>query len=166
MDDEDPFIPVMTFTQGAILLIDEADIYLERRVHSDLKRNSLVAGMCAVCVTSSNLNNESCTLGFLRVLEIYDGILMLTTNRVGAFDDAFISRVHIQLHYPALGDTERKKIWINFMDKLEKERGKQIRIKRDAKDYLLEGKQVRDLKLNGREIRNSKYLSICEFPNP
>jgi hypothetical protein len=29
---------------GAILLIDEADIYMEKRVSQDLQRNSLVAG--------------------------------------------------------------------------------------------------------------------------
>ena len=88
------------------------------------------------------------------MLEIYDGILMLTTNRVGAFDDAFISRVHVQLHYPALEDADRKKIWRNFINKLQQERGSKIRITRDAKDYLLEGKQVQELQLNGREIRN------------
>ena len=30
---------------GAVILIDEADVYLERRHVSDLKRNSLVSGM-------------------------------------------------------------------------------------------------------------------------
>lgn len=30
---------------GAILLIDEADVFMERRTSSDLVRNSLVAGM-------------------------------------------------------------------------------------------------------------------------
>lgn len=29
---------------GAVMLIDEADVYLERRQVTDLKRNSLVAG--------------------------------------------------------------------------------------------------------------------------
>ena len=29
---------------GAILLIDEADVYLERRITQDLKRNALVSG--------------------------------------------------------------------------------------------------------------------------
>jgi hypothetical protein len=30
---------------GAVLLIDEADIFMERRSTNDLNRNSLVAGM-------------------------------------------------------------------------------------------------------------------------
>jgi hypothetical protein len=40
----------------------------------------------------------------LRALEFYDGILFLTTNRVGSFDDAFISRIHVQLYYPDFDD--------------------------------------------------------------
>lgn len=30
---------------GAVMLIDEADVFLEKRVTADLKRNSLVSGM-------------------------------------------------------------------------------------------------------------------------
>lgn len=33
---------------GAVMLIDEADVFLEKRVTSDLKRNSLVSGMSAM----------------------------------------------------------------------------------------------------------------------
>lgn len=39
---------------------------------------------------------------FLRTLEYYAGILFLTTNRVALFDDAFKSRIHMSLYYPAL----------------------------------------------------------------
>ena len=45
---------------GAIMLIDEADIYLERRHQTDLARNSLVAGeleSLILCVTQSRLTN-------------------------------------------------------------------------------------------------------------
>jgi SpoVK/Ycf46/Vps4 family AAA+-type ATPase len=68
---------------GAILLIDEADIYMEQRVTQDLSRNNLVAG-------------------FLRAMEYYQGILFLTTNRVGTFDEAFISRVHVSIRVSSL----------------------------------------------------------------
>jgi SpoVK/Ycf46/Vps4 family AAA+-type ATPase len=33
---------------GAVLLIDEADVFMERRSVADLTRNSLVAGMCTL----------------------------------------------------------------------------------------------------------------------
>lgn len=45
------------------------------------------------------------------MLEYYRGILFLTTNRVGTFDDAFISRMHMMLHYPLLDAKQSKAIW-------------------------------------------------------
>lgn len=50
-------------TWGAILLLDEADVFLEKRSMHDIHRNSLVGV-------------------FLRQLEYFMGILFLTTNRV------------------------------------------------------------------------------------
>ena len=47
---------------NAVLLLDEADVFLEARSTHDLERNKLVSI-------------------FLRVLEYYEGILFLTTNR-------------------------------------------------------------------------------------
>jgi len=92
-------------------------------------------------------------LGFLRALEFYDGILFLTTNRVGAFDDAFISRIHVQLYYPDFNDDQRQKIWQFFINKLIEERGSSIRVSIDAKDFI-KGREVKEVKWNAREIRN------------
>lgn len=50
-------------TWGAILLLDEADVFLEKRNMQDIHRNALVSI-------------------FLRQLEYFQGILFLTTNRV------------------------------------------------------------------------------------
>ncbi|KAI1276257.1 P-loop containing nucleoside triphosphate hydrolase protein [Xylaria sp. FL0933] len=130
---------------GAVLLIDEADVFMERRSTADLIRNSLVAG-------------------FLRALEFYDGILFLTTNRVGSFDDAFISRVHVQLYYPDFDDDQRQQVWGTFMEKLEKERGDHMRLNIDAKEYI-RGSDMRELAWNGREIRNAfqTAVSLAEY---
>ncbi|OTB14186.1 hypothetical protein K445DRAFT_23968 [Daldinia sp. EC12] len=133
---------------GAVLLIDEADVFMEWRSTADLVRNSLVAVFS----------------GSLRVLERYDGILFLTTNRVGSFDDAFISRVHIQLYYPDFNDDQRRQIWQTFVNKLAKERGDYVRLNIDVKDYI-RGAEVRALKWNGREIRNAfqTAVSLAEY---
>ena len=40
---------------GAVMLIDEADVYLEKRQMTDLKRNSLVSGMSG-CLLSRELS--------------------------------------------------------------------------------------------------------------
>jgi hypothetical protein len=90
----------MASTWRAVLLIDEADVFLERRSLHDMERNALVSI-------------------FLRVLEYYQGILFLTSNRVDTFDDAFKSRIHVPLKYTGLDVSSRKQIWRNFLDRAE-----------------------------------------------
>ncbi|KAH7150281.1 hypothetical protein B0J13DRAFT_549867 [Dactylonectria estremocensis] len=126
---------------GAVLLIDEADVFMEQRTAADLVRNGLVAA-------------------FLRELENYDGILFLTTNRVGAFDDAFISRVHVQLYYPEFTDEQRQKVWKTFIDKLAREKSDTMRLNIDAKEYI-RGAEMRAVKWNGREIRNAFQTAVA-----
>ncbi|KAI9163968.1 ATPase family AAA domain-containing protein [Paramyrothecium foliicola] len=126
---------------GTIMLIDEADIYMEHREVQDLERNHLVAG-------------------FLRALEYYKGILFLTTNRVGTFDEAFISRIHVQIYYPELDDEERDKLWDIFFRKLEDDRETTMRITQSAKDYV-QSHELRSLRWNGREIRNAFQVAVA-----
>src|ERR1700753_2078787 len=85
---------------GCVVLLDEADVFLEQRSLEDLQRNALVSV-------------------FLRVLEYYEGILVLTSNRVGTFDEAFKSRIQLALHYPSLGPLQRLRVWENFVKRLE-----------------------------------------------
>ncbi|SPO04177.1 uncharacterized protein DNG_06860 [Cephalotrichum gorgonifer] len=126
---------------GAIILIDEADIYMEQRQVQDIERNHLVAG-------------------FLRALEYYKGILFLTTNRVGTFDEAFMSRIHVQIHYPEFQDEERDRLWGGFFEKLEEDRETTMRITQSAKDYV-QSQELQSLKWNGREIRNSFQVAVA-----
>ena len=97
-------------------------------------------------------------------MENCQSILFLTTNRVGAFDDAFISRIHVSLYYPDLSEDDRRKLWRNFFDKLIKDRGDIMRIPIDTKDYT-NGKEVKALKWNGREIRNGKEAALFTNAN-
>ena len=89
-------------------------------------------------------------------MDYFEGILFLTTNRVGVIDEAFKSRIHMQLGFDELNDAARNKIWeMNF------ERLRRSEIKLDyaysAKEYVEQSKEAKDLKLNGREIRNGKF---------
>ena len=59
----------------------------------------------------------------MRTLEYYDGILILTSNRVGTFDEAFKSRIQLSLRYKRLQRHQRKQIWLNFMSHLGAGRG-------------------------------------------
>ncbi|KAK7719795.1 hypothetical protein SLS64_001976 [Diaporthe eres] len=124
----------MAQSWGAIVLIDEADIFMEERQPQDLARNHLVAG-------------------FLRALEYFKGIVFLTTNRVGTFDEAFISRIHVPIYYGEFTPEQRIKVWDTFFEKLELDREKTMRILSSAKDYV-DSSELQNLKWNGREIRN------------
>lgn len=83
-------------TWNAVVLIDEADIFLEKRSKRDVERNALV-GI------------------FLRLLEYHQGVLFLTTNRVRTFDSAFHSRISIALKYKDLELEERRQVWHNLL---------------------------------------------------
>lgn len=76
---------------GAILLIDEADVYIRRR-GSDINQNAIVGT-------------------FLRVLEYYNGILFMTSNMETVIDDAIMSRATAHLQYKVPSDNERMMIW-------------------------------------------------------
>ncbi|KAF7341709.1 AAA domain-containing protein [Mycena sanguinolenta] len=108
----------------AIVLIDEADVFLERRSLHDLERNAMVAV-------------------FLRHVEYYRGILFLTTNRVQAFDEAFLSRIHVALHFGELNEASRAQVWRAFVARA----GVQMD---DAQIARLAQRVV-----NGRQIKNA-----------
>jgi ATP-dependent Clp protease ATP-binding subunit ClpA len=84
--------------------------------------------------------------------------LFLTTNRVGHFDDAFISRIHVIIRYENLKTEDRERIWKQFFAKLNDER-KDIAIDSRAKRYVLQDSMMKEIQWNGREIRNGKSYS-------
>jgi SpoVK/Ycf46/Vps4 family AAA+-type ATPase len=112
---------------GAVLLLDEADVYFERRSNHDLVRNSLVAV-------------------FLRKLEYCEGIMFLTTNRVSQFDEAILSRIHITLRYDDLDKDTKEQIWRQFLDRANTRQGPAHVSPSELKD-LAAGKY------NGRQVR-------------
>lgn len=93
-------------------------------------------------------------------MEYYRGILFLTTNRVGHFDDAFVSRIHVVIHYNTLSTSDRELIWNQFFTKLKAERSKEITISNDAKKYVLNNKEMTSIPWNGREIRNGRSSPV------
>jgi hypothetical protein len=117
---------------GCVVLLDEADIFLEERTLSDLDRNALVSV-------------------FLRVLEYYTGILILTSNRVGHFDEAFRSRIQLALHYESLDQEQRHSIWANFIKHLYNSDSCRM----DFADLQLNINKLSKEEMNGRQIRNA-----------
>ncbi|KAL2214617.1 hypothetical protein CC79DRAFT_1264984 [Sarocladium strictum] len=138
---------------GCVLLLDEADVFLAKRNKTDVKRNGLVSEV------------------FLRILEYYPGILFLTTNRVGAIDDAFRSRLHLTLYYPKLTKEQTRKIWKNNLSRLKlinsvRQEDNQDPIRFD-RNKILEWVKLnwKILQWNGRQIRNAfqTAMALAEF---
>ncbi|KAK8250829.1 P-loop containing nucleoside triphosphate hydrolase protein [Phyllosticta capitalensis] len=115
-----------------VVLLDEAEVFLQARTLTDLARNSLVSV-------------------FLRVLEYFQGILILTSNRVATFDEAFKSRIQLALYYEPLGRTQREKVWQNFINRLEKVAGSAV----DTDDLHENVDKLAEVNMNGRQIRNA-----------
>ncbi|KAF2112712.1 hypothetical protein BDV96DRAFT_580284 [Lophiotrema nucula] len=115
----------------SVVLLDEAEVFLQERTLDNVERNALVSI-------------------FLRTLEYYNGILILTTNRVGTFDEGFRSRIQLAIHYEALSPSSREQVWENFIKRLEGFRSEDIDIS-DLRDHL---KELGEYKMNGRQIRN------------
>ena len=75
----------------AILLLDEADVYIRCR-DNDLQHNAIVAE-------------------FLRTLEYFKGLLFMTTNRVGDVDDAILSRCIATIKYEVPPKEDAMRLW-------------------------------------------------------
>lgn len=86
-------------------------------------------------------------------MESCQSILFLTTNRVGSFDDAFVSRIHVSLYYRDFTEEDRRKVWTTFFNKLAKDRKNAMHVPVETILYTT-GSEVASLKWNGREIRN------------
>ena len=106
----------------ALLLLDEADVFVEQRTSNDLVRNGLVSV-------------------FLRKLEYCQGIMFLTTNRVSEFDAAILSRIHLMFKYDDLNKAARRQIWGHFLN-----RAGPTKVKPKELELLV------DRELNGRQV--------------
>lgn len=76
---------------GAVLLIDEADVYIRRR-SDDINHNAIVAV-------------------FLRTLEYFSGLLFMTTNRIDDVDDAIASRMIALFRYEVPDAKVSAQLW-------------------------------------------------------
>jgi AAA+ superfamily predicted ATPase len=112
----------------AVILLDEADVFMAQRDPGDIARNELVSI-------------------FLRELEYFKGIIFLTTNLYSTIDVAFRSRVNIHLVFSPLSFSSRLLLWDKFL----------ARLPTDVQAKLGEGEieELAKWKLNGREIKNA-----------
>ena len=83
---------------NAILLLDEADVFLECRSRHGLDNNVLVSV-------------------FLHQLKYSQDIIFLTMNRVTMINEAIQNQIHLGLKYDDLKLSVRESIWKTFLQK-------------------------------------------------
>jgi SpoVK/Ycf46/Vps4 family AAA+-type ATPase len=116
-----------------VLQFDECEIFLSQR-GDDLERSAIV-GI------------------FLRMLDYYEGLLFLTTNRPETLDHAIRSRVMLRLEYPDLDVAARAAIWRTMFE---------------AAGLRLAGgdfSRLAEPAVNGRQIRNLVRLARILHPS-
>lgn len=147
----------------AVILLDEADVFMAERNPNDIHRNELVSI-------------------FLRELEYFRGIIFLTTNLYSTIDTAFRSRVSLHLLFNSLSKEARETVWRKFLQRLP-QRIQVEELLEDVPTTEGEGKgesssenetlsdddihQLALWQLNGREIKNAVRMvrTWCDHKN-
>ena len=124
---------------GAILLLDEADVYIRRR-DNDLEHNAIVAE-------------------FLRTLEYFNGLLFMTTNRIDDVDDAILSRCIAKIHYETPPRIDAMRLWKLLAEQLGA----------DLSDDLIDALTNAWPQASGRDIKEllkltTRYCRAKEIP--
>ena len=116
-----------------VVLLESADMLLERNTSSDLPKAALLSTL-------------------LHVWECHKGILILTTSKSDiVFSDSLKSRIQFSLHYGPLTLTQRHKIWRNALRKLKHADGRRVEYD-DVLDHL---DDLARPEMNGREIQHT-----------
>lgn len=123
-------------TSQAVALLDEADTFLLERSQEDSSIKSYHQGVVNT---------------FLRELDTFEGLMVLTTNHAQELDAAIERRIPYRLSFPLPGEPERLAIWRNLWKET---------IPQDGSVDLNE--IARRFPLPGGLIRNA-FLSACQL---
>lgn len=133
---------------GCVLLLEEADAFVQKRSPDSLHRNALVSV-------------------FLRVLEHYSGILFVTATRGITIDDAFRSRCNLALSFPPLTLTRSLQVWSLNLRRLEALSARRARsgkppVAIQREDIMVFAHQsYRTARWNARQIRNAFQTALA-----
>ncbi|KAK1244161.1 hypothetical protein MKX08_002299 [Trichoderma sp. CBMAI-0020] len=151
-------------------IFDDSSIDHQRMEDFLMKKTWLTTSLRNLDGNSERIPEEDLILfshrlfAFVLKDQYYQGILFLTTNRVGKIDEAFRSRVHISLYYPPLDKQSTVDIFKTNLQrvKLQKQdliRTKDEKIEKFAKShYDCNDAHVR---WNGRQIRNAFHIAVA-----
>ncbi len=104
LEEQLPKILLRAANWGALLLIDDADVFLQQRDTEFLEHNALVSN-------------------FLQHLDRSDALVFLAISYEVKHDPGLESRMHCMLHLPGLNFHEQKNIWLNLIESIGLGRG-------------------------------------------
>jgi hypothetical protein len=126
----------------AILLLDEADVYIRCR-DNDLEHNAIVAE-------------------FLRTLEYFNGLLFMTTNRTDDVDDAILSRCIATIHYEIPTREDAVLLWRSLAKQFDAVLSEQL-IERLASIYSnASGRDIKELLKLTSKFCKAKNIPFSE----
>ncbi|PYH72792.1 ATP-binding protein [Aspergillus vadensis CBS 113365] len=139
---------------GAVLLIDNADIFIQERNPSYLQNNEL-------------------SYVLLTLLENYEGVLILASNGVETIDPAFESRIDVHIHYSELDDESRRHIWKCLLGETETELFSKYEL-RNLAGRELNGRQIKKLvksartlaRYQGTKLSYEHILTVMKLVHP
>lgn len=136
---------------NAVLLIDEADVYIRER-GNDMEQNAVVAA-------------------FLRTLEYFHGLLFMTTNRINDVDDAIVSRCIATIIYEIPNKENAVKIWKVLSEEFNLPLSDELIDELTDKFPGISGRDIKELlRLTGRfasvknlELTLETFISCAKF---
>ncbi|KAK2603342.1 hypothetical protein N8I77_009806 [Diaporthe amygdali] len=116
----------------AVVLVPEADPYVARAPMADGGRSDVISV-------------------FWACLEVYRGVVILTTSRTGMFDAVALSQITLPIYYTQFDSETRQKIGMRLMQRA-KEEDRSLELRNGALD--LWDSTLREVKWNGHEIKS------------
>ncbi|MFD1560921.1 AAA family ATPase [Paraburkholderia silviterrae] len=126
----------------AVLLLDEADVYIRRR-DNDLEHNAIVAE-------------------FLRTLEYFHGLLFMTTNRIDDVDDAILSRCIATIRYDTPAKADAMRIWKVLSEQFGVDLGEELVLVLTRAYPNASGRDIKELLKLVMRYCKAKQIAVSE----
>ena len=153
------YLSTLATKWNAVVLLDEADVFLQRRtLHNPVANAHVSSKFLEQFMETIVIPRLTRYLALLRILEYCEHIVFLTTNRIEVIDDAVKSRIHVPIAYYPLSADARRQLWEDMI----------IRANWGRRPEWLDKKTmdgVVEKKLNGREIKNIARIGHAQARN-
>ncbi|CZR62655.1 uncharacterized protein PAC_12552 [Phialocephala subalpina] len=125
----------LAYSWGVILLLDEADVFLQARTQYEIKQNALVSVL-------------------LTEVEYFQGVLIMTTNRIMTIDIAVQSRLNYAIRFEYLSADALRNIFGTFQAMLD-DSNCDTDERENIRSWVADNvEEMRDKGTNGRDVRN------------